>query len=110
MANEWSSREKSKVAIKRVRHQAPKQDDISMAVTPVTPSDDEIVGVQTLQVSRDMLQIPGPKRSIVRLDNLIMDAISSLNEIGGSNNTTIASFRGAILGTRRLQKVVCLQN
>lgn len=67
MVNEWSSREKSKAAIKRVRHQAPKQDDISMAVTPVTPSDDEIVDVQTLQVSRDMLQIPGPKRSIVRL-------------------------------------------
>ncbi|RHN72963.1 hypothetical protein MtrunA17_Chr2g0293401 [Medicago truncatula] len=65
MVNEWPSRKKSKVAIKRVCHQAPKQDDISMAVAPVTPSDDEIVDVQTLQVSRDMLQIPGPKRSIV---------------------------------------------
>nr|QSD99734.1 MYB family transcription factor [Melilotus albus] len=91
-ANGRTSREKSKVAIQRVHHQAPKQDDSSMAVTLVTPIDEEIVDVQPLQVSRDMPQIPGPKRSLVRLDNLIMEAISSMNELGGSNKTTIASF------------------
>nr|QSD99606.1 MYB family transcription factor [Melilotus albus] len=88
MANTWTS----KGAIKRVHHHAPRQEDNSMAVTPLTPSDDEIVDVQPLQVSRDMMQIPGPKRSSIRLDNLIMEAISSLNERGGSNKTTIASF------------------
>ena len=92
MANGWTSREKSKLATKRLHHQTPKQDDNSMPVTPFTPSDDEIVDVKPLQASRDMMQIAGPKRSIVRLDSLIMEAISSLNEFGGSNKTTIASF------------------
>ena len=69
MANGWSSREKSRLAIRRV-HQAPKQDENSMAVTPVIPSDEEIVDVKPLQVSRDMVPISGPKRSIVRLDSL----------------------------------------
>ncbi|KEH20918.1 myb transcription factor [Medicago truncatula] len=90
MGNGSSSREKSKGAIKRLNHPVPKQDDNSMAITAVTgPSDDdEIVDAQPLQVSRDMPHIPGPKR----LDNLILEAISSLNELGGSNTTTIASF------------------
>ncbi|CAI8590322.1 unnamed protein product [Vicia faba] len=94
MANGWTSREKSKVAIRRVHHYGSKHDENSLAVIPVSPSDDDIVDVKPLQVSRDMLQIPGPKRSIerFRLDNLIMEAISSLNELGGSNKTTIASF------------------
>ncbi|XP_058762156.1 telomere repeat-binding factor 1-like [Vicia villosa] len=94
MANGWTSREKSKVAIKRVHHHGSRHDENSLAVIPASPSDDDIVDVKPLQVSRDMLQIPGPKRSIerFRLDNLIMEAISSLNELGGSNKTTIASF------------------
>lgn len=52
MASGWTSIEKSKVAIKKVHLEAPKQDENSMAVTPVTPIDD----FQPLQVSRDMLQ------------------------------------------------------
>jgi myb proto-oncogene protein len=92
MANGWTSREKAKVSLRRAHHQGSRHDDNPMAVTPVTPSDDEIVDVKPLQVSRDMMQIPGPKGSIVRLDNLIMDAISCLNEHGGSNKTTIAAF------------------
>ncbi|XP_045800382.1 telomere repeat-binding factor 1-like isoform X2 [Trifolium pratense] len=91
MANGWTSREKAKVSIRRAHHQGSRHDDNPMAVTPVTPSDDEIVDVKPLQVSRDM-QIPGPRGPIVRLDNLIMDAISCLNEHGGSNKTTIAAF------------------
>nr|QSD99743.1 MYB family transcription factor [Melilotus albus] len=88
-ANGWTSKEKSQVAIETVHHHAPKQDDNSMAVTLVT---DEILDVYPLKVSKDTLQIPGLKRSIGSLDNLIMEAISSLNELGGSNKTTIASF------------------
>ncbi|XP_027331385.1 telomere repeat-binding factor 1 isoform X2 [Abrus precatorius] len=91
MANGWSSREKSRLAVRRV-HQAPKQEDNPMAIAPVAPSDEEIADVKPLQVSRDMVHIPGPKRSIVRLDNLIMEAITSLKENGGSNKTTIAAF------------------
>lgn len=40
MASGWTSIEKSKVAIKKVHLEAPKQDENSMAVTPVTPIDD----------------------------------------------------------------------
>lgn len=69
MANGWSSREKSRLAVRRVHH-APKQDENPLAVTSVVPSDEDIVDVKPLQVSRDMVQIPGLKRSIVRLDSL----------------------------------------
>ncbi|XP_024629648.1 telomere repeat-binding factor 1 [Medicago truncatula] len=91
-ANGSSSGDNSQLAIKRVRHQAPEQRDNSMAVNLVTTIDDEILDVQPLQVKTDMLEIKGPERSIKRLDNLIMEAISSLNEVDGSNKTTIASF------------------
>ncbi|KAI4295776.1 hypothetical protein L6164_035786 [Bauhinia variegata] len=90
MANGWSSRDKSRLAVRRV-HQVPKLDENSMALATV-PSDEEITEVQPLQVARDLVQLPGPKRSIVRLDNLIMEAITSLKEPGGSNKTTIAAY------------------
>lgn len=92
MAHGWTSREKSRLAVRRVHQTSKQDDDNSMAITPFAPSDEDIVDVKPLQVSRDVLQIAGPKRSIVRLDNLIMETISSLNEHGGSNKTTIASF------------------
>ncbi|XP_020995704.1 telomere repeat-binding factor 1 isoform X2 [Arachis duranensis] len=91
MANGWSSREKSRLAIRRV-HQAPKHDENPFAVAPFTPSDEDIVDVKPIQASRDVVPFSGPKRSIVRLDNLIMEAITTLKETGGSNKTTIAAF------------------
>ncbi|XP_057754727.1 telomere repeat-binding factor 1 [Arachis stenosperma] len=91
MANGWSSREKSRLAIRRV-HQAPKHDENPFTVAPFTPSDEDIVDVKPIQVSRDVVPFSGPKRSIVRLDNLIMEAITTLKETGGSNKTTIAAF------------------
>lgn len=69
MANGWSSREKSRLSVRRV-HQVPRQDENSMAITAVAPSDEEIVDVKPLQVSRDIVHIPGPKRSNLRLDSL----------------------------------------
>ncbi|XP_019440128.1 PREDICTED: telomere repeat-binding factor 1 [Lupinus angustifolius] len=91
MANGWTSREKSRLAVKRV-HQTPRHDENSMAITLVVPSDEEIADDKPFQLSKDMMQLPGPKRSIVRLDNLIVEAITTLKENGGSNKTTIASF------------------
>ncbi|KAL2603750.1 hypothetical protein AAZV13_09G027900 [Glycine max] len=91
MANGWSSREKSRLSVRRV-HQVPRQDENSMAITAVAPSDEEIVDVKPLQVSRDMVHIPGPKRSNLSLDKLIMEAITCLKENGGSNKTAIAAF------------------
>ncbi|MED6122839.1 hypothetical protein PIB30_043684 [Stylosanthes scabra] len=93
MANGWSSREKSRLSIRRV-HQAPKHDENSLATSPPIQSDEDISDVKPLQVSssRDVVPFSGPKRSIVRLDNLIMEAITTLKETGGSNKTTIAAF------------------
>jgi len=69
MANGWSSREKSRLAVRRVHH-TPKQDEHSMSITPVAPSDEDIVDVKPLQISRDTVQILGPKRSNLRLEFL----------------------------------------
>ncbi|XP_059653020.1 telomere repeat-binding factor 1-like [Cornus florida] len=91
MANGWGSREKARLALKRL-HQAPKQEENHMALTKVVQSDEEIVDAKPLAVSSGSPQIGGPKRSIVRLDNLIMEAINNLKEPGGSNKTTIATY------------------
>jgi len=72
MASGWASREKPKGAMKRVHYQALRHEDNSMAVTPVSLSDDEFVDVQPLQVSRDMLQISGPKSSSIRLGPIFL--------------------------------------
>lgn len=91
MANGWGSRDKARLAVKRVP-QVPKQDENSMSHSSVGPSDEEIVDAKPLAVSNDMLQVASSKRSIVRLDNLIFEAITSLKEPGGSNKTTIATY------------------
>ncbi|XP_041013745.1 telomere repeat-binding factor 1-like isoform X1 [Juglans microcarpa x Juglans regia] len=91
MANGWGSREKARLAVKRVA-QVPKQDENSMALSTVVQNDEDFVDAKPLGVSNDTLQVPAPKRSIVRLDNLIFEAITSLKEPNGSNKTTIATY------------------
>ncbi|KAJ7946173.1 Telomere repeat-binding factor 1 [Quillaja saponaria] len=93
MANGWNSRDKSRLAVRRVQ-QVPKQDESSMALA-TAQSDEEIVDAKPLQVSTEanhMMQISGSKRSMLRLDSLIMEAITRLKEPGGSNKTTIAAY------------------
>ncbi|CAL5434150.1 unnamed protein product [Camellia sinensis] len=91
MANGWGSREKARLALKRMRP-APKEDENAMALSTVVQSDEEIVDAKPLAVSSGSPQIGAPKRSIIRLDNLIMEAINNLKEPGGSNKTTIATY------------------
>ncbi|KAA8545767.1 hypothetical protein F0562_020782 [Nyssa sinensis] len=91
MANGWGSREKARLALKRL-HPGPKQDENSTAVNTVVQSDEEIVDAKPLTVSSGSPQIGIPKRSIIRLDNLIMEAINNLKEPGGSNKTTITTY------------------
>lgn len=71
MANGWSSRDKSRLAVRRVQ-QVPKQDENPTTATSVVPSDEETVDVKASQVPRDMLQIPGPKRSILRWNSFYL--------------------------------------
>ncbi|THG14555.1 hypothetical protein TEA_002587 [Camellia sinensis var. sinensis] len=91
MANGWGSREKARLALKRMQP-APKQDENPMAPSTSVESDEEIDDVKRLAVSSGSLQIGVPKRSIIRLDNLIMDALNNLKEPGGSNKTAIATY------------------
>lgn len=91
MANGWGSRDKAKLTVKRVHH-VPRQEESSAAARNAVQSDEEMVDMKDLSISGDALHIDGPKRSIVRLENLIIDAINSLKEPSGSNKTAIATF------------------
>ncbi|KAK8626954.1 hypothetical protein V6N13_134583 [Hibiscus sabdariffa] len=91
MANGWGSRDKTRLAVKRTSS-FPKQEESAMELA-AAPSDEEIMDVMPITAHNTTFQIPSStKRSIVRLDNLIMEAIKSLKEPGGSNKTNIAAY------------------
>ncbi|XP_070026880.1 telomere repeat-binding factor 1-like isoform X3 [Nicotiana sylvestris] len=91
MANGWSSREQARLAVKRTK-QAPRQDGSPVADTTTAESDEEAAEAQAATTSSGSPQIHGSRKAMIRLDNLIMEAISSLKEPGGSNKTTIAAY------------------
>ncbi|KAL5977135.1 DNA damage-binding protein 1a [Asimina triloba] len=91
-ANGWGSREKARLALKKSQ-QIPRPDENSMILSTVDGNvGEEIVDAKPLAVSNGMLQITGSKRSISRLDNLIVEAITNLKEPSGSNKTAIAVY------------------
>ncbi|KAM5549669.1 hypothetical protein ABKV19_000876 [Rosa sericea] len=90
MVNGWGSRDKCKTVTRRMP-QVPKQEDSSMALS-AGQSDEEVMDAKPMTASSDSQQVSAPKRSIVRLDDLIMEAITSLKDPGGSNKTTIATY------------------
>ncbi|KAM6540900.1 hypothetical protein CsatB_005347 [Cannabis sativa] len=93
MSNGWGSRDKARVALRRIQH-VPKQDESTFGSGGVQ-SDEESAELMPPAASSDtqqMQQSSGPKRTIVRLDNLIMEAVASLMEPGGSNKTAIANY------------------
>ena len=71
MANGWGSREKARLALKRMQPIS-KQDENSMAHSPVGQSDEEIVDAKPLAVSAGSPQIGVPKRSMIRLDIVLI--------------------------------------
>ncbi|XP_026393399.1 telomere repeat-binding factor 1-like isoform X1 [Papaver somniferum] len=98
-ANGWGSREKARVALKRSHQMYKNGDDDDdhdgeddLALSTVVQSDEEVYDVKPLAMTSQNLQINGPKKSLSRLENLILEAISSLNEPTGSNKTTIGIF------------------
>ncbi|KAJ8571114.1 hypothetical protein K7X08_038086 [Anisodus acutangulus] len=91
MANGWGSRDKARLALKRMI-QAPVEDESSVAVSSAAESDEEIPEARPATTSSGSPQNGGSRRSLLRLDNLIMEAISNLKEPGGSNKTTIATY------------------
>ncbi|XP_039035226.1 telomere repeat-binding factor 1-like isoform X1 [Hibiscus syriacus] len=89
MANGWGSRDKARLAVKRTSSFNKQESAMELGVVP---SDEDIVDAKLITAPNTTLQIPSTKRSIVKLDNLIMEAITSLKEPGGSNKTNIAAY------------------
>ncbi|XP_076904159.1 telomere repeat-binding factor 1-like [Bidens hawaiensis] len=89
MANGWGSREKARLAMKRAQHAS--KDDNPLALTGDQSDEDSGDGRQ-LPSSSGSPQIGSSKRSMIRLDNLIIEAINNLKEPGGSNKTTIGTY------------------
>ncbi|XP_043711693.1 telomere repeat-binding factor 1-like [Telopea speciosissima] len=90
-ANGYGSRHRGRLAVRR-NQPVLKHDDNPLALSMVVQSDEEIVDAKPLAVSGGTLQNVGPKRSIPRLENIIMEAITNLKEPGGSNRTDIATY------------------
>ncbi|GJN05478.1 hypothetical protein PR202_ga23106 [Eleusine coracana subsp. coracana] len=87
------SRDKAKAAVKKTKA-APKNHDHSMAISTVaSDGEDEIVDVKPIaSVSSEAWNSSISKRSHSRLDNIIMEAVKSLNEPTGSHRTSIANY------------------
>ncbi|KAL8158790.1 hypothetical protein V2J09_000327 [Rumex salicifolius] len=95
MANGWGSRDKNRLAIKKMQHSS-KQEENTTSASDVQQSDEEMIDVKPSITSNVSSAPPAPlatpKKSIMRLDNLIMEALRNLKEPGGSNKTAIASY------------------
>ena len=65
MANGWGSREKARLALKRLH--APRKDENAVAPSVAAQSEDELAEAKSVSLSLDIKQITGPKRSNVRL-------------------------------------------
>ena len=70
MANGWGSREKARLALKRMQPIS-KQDE-NMALSTGGQSDEEIADAKPLAVSTGSPQIGVPKRSMIRLDIVLI--------------------------------------
>ncbi|GFP99410.1 telomere repeat-binding factor 1 [Phtheirospermum japonicum] len=88
LTNGWSTRERARFAFSRV-YPATRLGESSLDRSSMSQSDEDIVGARPSGASSPS---NGTKGSIMRLDNLIMEAIHSLREPGGSSKTTIAAY------------------
>lgn len=72
MANGWSSREKSKLAVKRVHHHVPKQEENPMSLYIVAQSDEDVSDTKSTVIANSLTQTGGPKRTTVRLEIFLL--------------------------------------
>ncbi|KAE8675630.1 Telomere repeat-binding factor 3 [Hibiscus syriacus] len=86
----WGSRQKAKLALKR-NQLATKHDDNPMALITVPPRE-EVVDAKLLAVSSRIPRTTGSKKKFPRLDNILLEAITSLKEPGGSDRASIAVY------------------
>ncbi|KAJ9677594.1 hypothetical protein PVL29_022532 [Vitis rotundifolia] len=79
MANGWGSREESRLAHRRVPT-TPKPEENSLPLSAIVQSDDQTVDAKALAFPGNPEQITGSKRDIVRLGNLVLEAMTNLKE------------------------------
>ena len=65
MANGWGSREKARLALRKVPS-APKAEGNPLSLSTAVQSDDETVDTKALALPSNLVQITGSKRSIIR--------------------------------------------
>ncbi|GAB4846885.1 hypothetical protein Ancab_025893 [Ancistrocladus abbreviatus] len=85
------SREKARLALKR-NPQTSKNDDKPAALNNSVQSDTRVDDAKPLAMPSEVGQIADPKRTYTRLDNVIIEAITTLKEPKGSDKNTIAMF------------------
>ncbi|KAL3638504.1 hypothetical protein CASFOL_017875 [Castilleja foliolosa] len=88
LTNGGVTRERARLALSRM-YPATRIGESSLDRSSMSQSDEEIVDARPSGASSPN---NGPKGSIMRLDNLIMEAIHNLREPGGSSKTTIAGY------------------
>ncbi|XVE82945.1 hypothetical protein DITRI_Ditri16bG0045900 [Diplodiscus trichospermus] len=86
----WGSRQKAKLALKR-NQLATKHDDNHMALITAPPRE-EVVDAKPLAVSSGTPRAIGHKTPISGLDNILLEAITSLKEPGGSDRASISVY------------------
>ncbi|KAL6513115.1 hypothetical protein OROGR_020210 [Orobanche gracilis] len=91
LANGWGSRERASLSLRRL-HPSSNPGESSVSLSTISQSDEEMVDVRPRTASVGFSPNDGPKGSIMRLDNLITEAINNLREPGGSSKTTIAAY------------------
>ncbi|KAF9621174.1 hypothetical protein IFM89_016668 [Coptis chinensis] len=69
-----------------------KLDENPLAITEVVQIDEDILDVKPLDTINGPSQLSASKKSIPRLDNLVLEAITSLKEPTGSKRTNIAMY------------------
>ena len=65
MANGWGSREKARLALRKVPS-APKAEGNPLSLSTAVQSDDETVDTKAHALPSNLVQITGSKRSIIR--------------------------------------------
>ncbi|CAL9103993.1 unnamed protein product [Musa textilis] len=88
----WGSRGKARAALKKSR-QISRHDGALVSVgTTVEDMDTEIIDAKPLAMSSEPHQTTGQKRSMFRLDTLILEAVTNLKEPAGSDKAAIAMY------------------
>ncbi|CAL1380867.1 unnamed protein product [Linum trigynum] len=89
----WGSRQKAKLALKS-SPQTPNNDQSSSPPTTVVRSNEEVVNAKPLAVvsAATSRRSGSPRELLPKLDSLILEAISTLKEPGGSDGASIAMY------------------